>query len=345
MPTKKSLSLLLSLFLLFAWTTDDCMTVHVNAFQNPTAFTSSGIRSSSSSSSSISSSSSSRTTRRLSSPSSSTSAVSSSTSATSDIAISPFGEDASSILKASQFMLESFWIPLSQQQQQQRYGENASAATVPVASSMNSSKLLTSIQDDFTSRYGEIMGRRKLQSCLLSATTTPTTNDNDNNNNNKPLVGIIAMDMTLVDETNEIQYTRLEAEQTLTKAISSLGPKERREYSRKDCTVHEIVSGLLPNLKVAVVLSNLAVCQSQRQKGIGMELCNYVHDFAKTTWGMEYVYLRVEADNTAARKLYEEKLGYQCCWVEKDAIALRADVMTGEFQEMEKDTWSLCKQL
>jgi GNAT superfamily N-acetyltransferase len=243
-------------------------------------------------------------------------------------------------------MLESFWIPLSPHQQQQRHGENASAATVPVASSMNSSKLLTSIQDDFTSRYGEIMGRRKLQSCLLSATTTPTTNDNDNNNNNnKPLVGIIAMDMTLVDETNEIQYTRLEAEQTLTKAISSLGPKERREYSRKDCTVHEIVSGLLPNLKVAVVLSNLAVCQSQRQKGIGMELCNYVHDFAKTTWGMEYVYLRVEADNTAARKLYEEKLGYQCCWVEKDAIALRADVMTGEFQEMEKDTWSLCKQL
>ena len=250
------------------------------------------------------------------------------------INIEPFTEDEASMTKASKFMLESFWIPLSQQEPEQQPSGNAST------------KLTQSIREEFISRYGEIMGRRKLKSCLLSAYEI----DDDGA---EELVGIIGMDMTLIDVMDQIQYTRNEAEKTLTNAVASLGPKQRREY--KDSSVTEIVTELLPpNVKAAVVISNLAVDPTQRKKGIGMQLCNHVEEIMtmvddennKNDWGdIKQIYLRVESDNDAARYLYEQKLGYECAWVDEEAVALRADFEAGEFIEIEKPTMSLLKNL
>lgn len=239
------------------------------------------------------------------------------------IEITPFTEEESSIAKASEFMLNSFWIPLS--------SDEVSSSTS--TSSSSSSQLLPSIKEEFTSRYGEIMGKRKLKSCLLSA----------QNNDDNLLVGIVGIDVTLIDVKNQIQFTRNEAEQTLTKAVSSLGPKQRREY--KNSSVREIVDALLPNLQVAVVLSNLAVDPNQRKKGIGLQLCNFVEKVVKEEMDVDQIYLRVESDNVAARKLYEGKLGYETAWVEDDAVALRANLDSGEFYEVAKTTVSLCKKL
>jgi ribosomal protein S18 acetylase RimI-like enzyme len=235
------------------------------------------------------------------------------------IKIQPFAEDEASMAKASKFMLESFWIPLSEPTEQ--------------PSNNVCSKLTYSIQDEFVSRYGEIMGRRKLESCLLKATNEDTDE----------LVGIVGLDMTLIDTSNQIQYTRKDAEKTLTNAVASLGFKERKEY--KNSSVPEIVNDLLPNLIVAAVLSNLAVDPNVRKQGVGMQLCEYVENVVKGEWGVEQIYLRVESENEPARKLYEQKLGYECAWVEEGAMALRANVENGQFDESEKETLSLFKKL
>lgn len=240
----------------------------------------------------------------------------------STIQITPFAEDEASINKASEFMLNSFWIPLSSTDE---------TLSTPSSSDKAYSLLTKSVKEEFTARYGEIMGKRKLKSCLLSAVDS------------EALVGIVGIDVTLIDVKNQVQYTRNEAESTLTRAVSSLGPKERREY--KNSSVGEIVDSLLPNLEVAVVLSNLAVDPNQRKKGIGFQLCQFVEKVVQEEMDVNQIFLRVESDNEAARKLYEEKLGYETAWVEDEAIVLRADLNSGEFLEIAKTTVSLRKKL
>ncbi len=275
----------------------------------------------------------SQTARALSKPTgTSTTLFSTKASSSSSLTIRPFGEDEASINKASEFMLQSFWIPLSLE-------EGKSEDDV------NTKPLLQSIKEEFTARYGEIMGRRTLKSCLLSAY--------DISSEEEKLVGIVGIDMTLIDTENQIQYSRNEAESTIKKVVSSLGPKQRREY--KDSTVAEIVNDLLPpHFSVGAVLSNLAVGLDQRKRGIGLELCNFVEEFvvggdqdgeSRDSWCVDDIYLRVEEDNTPARNLYEQKMGYECAWVEDNAVALRADLKTGEFEEIEKTTLSLRKKL
>ena len=116
------------------------------------------------------------------------------------------------------------------------------------------------------------------------------------------------------DVKKQVQYTSNEAESTLTKAVSSLCPKERHEY--KTSSVGEIVDSLLPHLEVALVLSNLSVDPNQRKAGIGIQLCQNVERVVQEEMEVNQIYLRVENDNEAARKLYEEKLRYETALVE-----------------------------
>ena len=179
------------------------------------------------------------------------------------------------------------------------------------------------------------MGKRQLNSCLLGA-FVETEEDNG-------LVGMVGVDVTLVDPSESILYTREDAETKLRNTVAALGPKQRREY--KNASVCDIVQALLPNLNAVVVLTNLAVSTTQRRMGVGKLLCQEVERLTKEEWEMDALYLRVEAQNGAARGLYESTLGYQEAWVESDAVALRANWESGVFEERTCETLSLVKSL
>lgn len=242
------------------------------------------------------------------------------------VIIQPVKDDPSSIAKVSSFMMDSFWTPLSQIDD-----PNGDYST----SSASYTSLTQVVKEDLDSRYGEIMGKRQLNSCLLGA-FVETEEDNG-------LVGMVGVDVTLVDPSESILYTREDAETKLRNTVAALGPKQRREY--KNASVCDIVQALLPNLNAVVVLTNLAVSTTQRRMGVGKLLCQEVERLTKEEWEMDALYLRVEAQNGAARGLYESTLGYQEAWVESDAVALRANWESGVFEERTCETLSLVKSL
>jgi ribosomal protein S18 acetylase RimI-like enzyme len=94
-----------------------------------------------------------------------------------------------------------------------------------------------------------------------------------------------------------------------------------------------------------VVLSNLAVSPNYRRQGIAFKLCKEVERLVKEEWSFDTLHLRVESSNDAARALYEKYLNYQLEWVERDAVALRVDLSTGNFVECTSDTLTLVKSL
>ena len=242
------------------------------------------------------------------------------------VIIQPVKDDPSSIAKVSSFMMDSFWTPLSQIDD-----PNGDYST----SSASYTSLTQVVKEDLDSRYGEIMGKRQLNSCLLGAFAETEEDDR--------LVGMVGVDVTLVDPSESILYTREDAETKLRNTVAALGPKQRREY--KNASVCDIVQALLPNLNAVVVLTNLAVSTTQRRMGVGKLLCQEVERLTKEEWEMDALYLRVEAQNGAARGLYESTLGYQEAWVESDAVALRANWESGVFEERTCETLSLVKSL
>lgn len=241
----------------------------------------------------------------------------------SDIHIDSISEDdEASFIEASKFMLESFWVPISTDKPSPQISQNTY------------SRLTNTILDEFITRYGEIMGRRQLNSRLLSASCTE--------NGTASLVGICGVDVLLIDSSKKVQYTRTDAETTLKQAVGSLGPKERREF--KNSSPSEIVDALLPSLEVVAILSNLAVDPSRRRMGIGKKLCEAVEEIVKEEWKLSKIYLRVEGENEAARRLYESSLGFKSAWIE-DGITLRADLEDGVFEEKTCEMVSLIKEL
>jgi ribosomal protein S18 acetylase RimI-like enzyme len=154
---------------------------------------------------------------------------------------------------------------------------------------------------------------------------------------------MVALDVTLISAEQMLMRNRGESESILKDAINALGPKQRRQY--KGSSIQNIVESLLPPQKAVVVLSNLAVNPSFRRNGVALRLCNEVERIAKEDWGFDELYLRVESSNVAARALYETQLSYRLAWVEKNAVALRADLKSGNFVECASDTLILVKSL
>ena len=157
------------------------------------------------------------------------------------------------------------------------------------------------------------------------------------------LVGIVGVDVTLVNARESKLYTREEAEVLLRNTVAALGPKQRREY--KNASVSDIVQALLPQLNAVVILTNLAVSTTQRRLGVGKLLCQEVERLAKEEWEIDTLYLRVEGQNGVARGLYESRLGYQEAWVESEAVAIRANWELATFEERNCETLSLMKSL
>jgi len=217
-----------------------------------------------------------------------------------------------SIQIASEFMTDNFWLPDEENKR----------------SNKNYGTIATSVYDDLLDRYGERMKKQKLESCIIQANTIENPSE---------LAGLVGLDVAIIHSEKNVIFNREKSDVFLTNAVASLGPKERKRYMRS--SAQKIASKLLPpEFSAVVVLSNLAVSTSLRRLGIGAKLCTEAERFANEKgWGFNEIYLKVEAENIAAKALYE-RLGYEEQWVENNARALRVDLDSGEFVERIKDT-------
>jgi ribosomal protein S18 acetylase RimI-like enzyme len=208
------------------------------------------------------------------------------------------GINESMINQAAGFMIESFWGV---------DGGNPS--------------LLSEQAADLTSRFGEIMGKKKLFSKLIVGRV-----DNQ-------IAGIVGVEVALFDVKEENLLNYSQAEKILKDAISSLGPKERRQF--KDTSIEELVlevPSLVGNFEAVAVLANLCVSPSSRGTGLGLKLCTQVEEVV-AEWGLKQIMLKVEEGNEPAKKLYE-KIGYLEKCIVEDSTTLRPDLENNSFKEM-----------
>lgn len=184
---------------------------------------------------------------------------------------------------------------------------------------------------DLQEKYGERMGKRLTDGCVIGALSPDS----------KDMVGVATIKTTLLINDEVLEAEKAEA--IAKNAVASLGPKQRRDY--KDSSLGTIATELLtPDSKAVVVLSNLAISGSARKRGIARRICEEAETLAQG-WGYSEIWLLVESENTAARKLYESKLGYEVAFTKENAIALRADIESGGFREIRADTLIMVKNI
>lgn len=256
-----------------------------------------------------------------------------------NIEIVPSGDDQDSMNEAAEFLIDAFWLDARhlvaqpaegaapQQQQQQ------DVVTVQVSEDARR-RLYRRQATDLFDNYGERMGKRLLDNAVIKAMDTKTNE----------ILGLVCVSSLLFDDKKETLLTLHDSEELLLAAVASLGPKDRRNY--KNASAEDIVSGLLGNnLEAVCCLSNLAVSPKARRSGIAARLCDEAERLASVEWGFDVMFLKVEADNTAARNLYEQKLGYALRCKEMAASAMRVDLESGNFVVTEADTLILMKEI
>ena len=195
---------------------------------------------------------------------------------------------------------------------------------------------LTQIEQcsDLQEKYGETMGKKVLRNIVLGAFE-------EGSRQGESLLGVVTMQETL--KNNNYIVESESAQGMMKTAVASLGPKQRREY--KDASVSTIAEELLsPDIEPICVLSNLAVSSQARRRGVAATLCQELEETAKE-WGYQELYLVVEEANASARKLYETKLGYASVATLENEPALRADIESGDFTEIQTSVVLMKKDL
>ena len=248
-----------------------------------------------------------------------------------DVKLTPLDGSETSVINAAKFMVDAFWL-----QSPQQLVEGGKISTISDATKSS----LTNIQaEDLLSKYGERMGKRKLDALIVVASdgssNTRTLSADD-------ILGLVTIEVRLLNSNDLLSAD--ESEFRLTQAVSSLGPKQRREY--KDASVLDIARELLPPEITAVCsLSNLCTSPKARRRGVAAKLCSEAERLAKEELCFDEIFLRVESENEAAKKLYEDKLGYQRKFEAGRAVALRVDAERGGFVEIESDIVVYSKKL
>ena len=242
---------------------------------------------------------------------------------TSNLQVQIMSGSDESMIKAAKFMVESFWLGSPQQlliDKNDAVSESSKASLISIQ------------RDDLMEKYGDRMGSRKLDALVLAAVEGDDTND---------IMGLTTLEVRLLENQKDI----LSAEQSefkLTQAVASLGPKQRREY--KDASVFDIANQLLsPDITAILSLSNLCVADKHRRKGVAAALCKEAERVAKQELGFDEMYLRVEIENDAAKRLYGDKLGYESVF-EAPATVLRVDGKRGGFVELENADIAVLKK-
>jgi ribosomal protein S18 acetylase RimI-like enzyme len=220
---------------------------------------------------------------------------------------------------AGAFLVNSFWLGSDHHQLD---------GTIELAEDARLNLVIEQCAD-LQEKYGERMGKRLANACVLGALDQET----------KELVGLATLKETLLMNNELVESEK--AEMIAKTAVASLGPKQRRQY--KDAPLATIAAELLsPDTKAVCVLSNLCVSKKARRRGIAQTMCGEVEAIS-TDWGYSDVHLLVEYDNASARTLYEGKLGYKEVAIQKEAPALRVDMQSGQFVATVADTLILAK--
>lgn len=228
------------------------------------------------------------------------------------------------IKTAATFLVEQFWLGSPRQWVDATDDDTAGSAIADI------SKLVDEQANDLTAKYGERMGKRTLNTCLLIA------------GQESNIVGLLGMEVVLLQNDDYRLLTPEASEAIVQAAVASLGPKQRREY--KNASIIQIVNDLLDETMSAVCcFSNLAVNQQSRGQGIARQLCERVEETAQD-WGFSEVYLKVEADNTAATNLYD-KLQYETVTTILNDAAMRLNTSNVEFVQANVDTLLLKKDI
>lgn len=222
---------------------------------------------------------------------------------------------------AGSFLVDSFWLGSDHHMVEENVEMTPDAR-------MN---LIIEQATNLQEKYGEKMGRRLANACVIGALDEET----------KELIGLTTLTETLSINNDVLESEKSEA--IAKNAVAALGPKQRREY--KSASIARIAKELLPpGTKAVCVLSNLAVGKNARRRGVAQALCDEVEVLADD-WGYDEIHLLVESENAAAKTLYEKKLGYQIVSTNVAAPSLRVDFVTGTFTEIQQDTFVMTKQL
>ncbi|KAL7446398.1 hypothetical protein ACHAXH_008101 [Discostella pseudostelligera] len=243
--------------------------------------------------------------------------------------------DEQSIANAAKFMVDAFWLQSPQQLIQQDGWD------VSELSEMARSSLIQIQAEDLESKYGERMGKRKLDSLIIA--TLDSGNINNDQSSLSSMLGMVTLEVRLMDRQQD--FLSIEAsERMLTQAVATLGPKQRREF--KDASVIDTANQLLsPDITAVCTLSNLCVSPMARRQGLAAKLCNEAERIARDVFGFSDIYLRVELANDAAKRLYEEKLCYESVFDVNSTTTLRVDGIAGCFVEVDTDMLVMRKKL
>jgi len=256
------------------------------------------------------------------------------------------GLDENSIYEAAGFLVDAFWLNSRHLMTQQlpttafdldtphdNHRQPEQIFSVQISECSRQS-LLETQANDLTERYAKRMGRQLLDNGILMAI----------DRKNDIIVGLVCVSALLFDTVTEELLLHEDSERLLKSAVASLVPREQGKF--KDASAEEIVSNLFGGEIVAVCcISNLAVAPRARRHGIAAKLVDEAERLASVEWGYDAMLLKVEADNTAARNLYEQKLYYRSLCTETAAAAFRVDAEDGRFVESEADTLILAKDI
>jgi ribosomal protein S18 acetylase RimI-like enzyme len=256
-----------------------------------------------------------------------------------------------SMRDAAEFMVDAFWLRSPQRLTLGGDGgggdgdpSSSGGGAASISDTVRSS--LVGIQaDDLGEKYGQRMGRRKLDALVIAAFEEGEDGAGGDVGDGSPTAmrGMVTVEVRLLERGRDLLSAR-ESESALTRAVSSLGPKQRREY--KDASAIDVANQLLPpDVIAACSLSNLCVSPTSRRRGVAVKLCEEAERVAREELGFGEMYLRVERSNTAAVGLYEGRLGYERAFDVEGATALRVDVAAGSFVKVETDIVVLRKKI
>lgn len=239
--------------------------------------------------------------------------------------------DIASLSRAASLMVDAYWL------------NSPTSLILPTKTdSMISSqhipghireKLIRAQLRDFVERYDGDRSDRLLSSLLLKA-VDPETDD--------PL-GIVGIEVRICDKSTNVIHSLQKSEEIIRQATKHITEQERKRLlEHPNCVPRAVDKFLQPDMRAVCVLSNLAVSPRARRKGLGKKLCLEVEKVAQSYCGCDIVYLEVEENNFVARKLYEEKLGYNFICI-GNAPAKRVDLTSGSFVDIVAPTIVMAK--
>ncbi|KAJ1452593.1 hypothetical protein M885DRAFT_619804 [Pelagophyceae sp. CCMP2097] len=162
------------------------------------------------------------------------------------------------------------------------------AAAVFAAAFFGADAAAAAVRADFDERYGDRGGLRRLPSALFAV--------------GDPAFAVVGAELAIVDGARV--YSNVAGEAWVNDRMGALGGRSRKQLAGLDA--FGLVAKLAEpheRLRVAPVLSNLAVLPTRRRGGLAKQLVVRVEAWCRGV-GAPEVLLVVNADNAAARGLY-----------------------------------------